>query len=282
MLQCLLRHVADQVTEGQFTFSIVVVDNDLQQSARPIVENAILTATIPIEYRVEKRRGISLARNKALANIKGDFVAFVDDDEMPTTRWLLTLVELCDRHKAAGVVGTTKPKFIGNPPAWVLHGGFYDRLTQPTGSPVQWRHGRTGNVLFRQALFDHQHQAFREECLSGEDQDFFRRMIAIGHHFVWCGDVLAYEVIMPTRYARSFLLRKALLQGSVELHGPTFGANNVVRSVCAAAAYTLMLPIGLIIGHHHFMKYSLGLFHHLGCLLAVVGIRPIKAAYVSE
>ena len=281
LLRRLLCNVVNQNTNGRFTFSVVVVDNDLEQSAKSIVEDAQSRTEINIEYRVENRRGIPLARNKALEDIKGDFVAFVDDDEMPTAGWLLTLIEICDQYRAAGVVGTTKPEFVGHPPAWVVHGRFYDRFNLPTGSTVEWTQGRTGNVLFKKMLFDEEQPAFRQEFLSGEDQDFFRRMIAKGHRFVWCGDVLAYEVISPERWTRSFMLKKALLQGFVGIHDPAFGAKDVAKSMCAATAYMALLPITLVLGQHYFMRYSVKLFHHFGRLLGALGIKPIKAAYVT-
>ena len=66
-------------------------------------------------------------------------------------------------------------------------------------------------------------QPFRPEFLTGEDQDFFRRMIDRGHVFVWCDEAVAYEVVPPVRWRRTFMLRRALLRGRISLLHPTFG-----------------------------------------------------------
>ena len=90
LLKRLLEELGGQDTSGLFTYSIVVADNDYLQSAKPIVDDFTATSSVPIKYCVEPRQNIALARNKAIENVNGDFVAFIDDDEFPTKRWLLT------------------------------------------------------------------------------------------------------------------------------------------------------------------------------------------------
>ena len=60
-----------------------------------------------------------------------------------------------------------------------------------------------------------------------------------------------------------------------------FGAAGIAKSVIAVPAYTALLPFALVFGHHRFMTLSVKLFHHLGRLLALMGIKPIKA-YVTD
>src|SRR5437867_185465 len=88
-LSRLLADLRDQETRGLFTYSIVVTDNDRLQSASGVVREFAAASCIPIRYCVEPRQNIALARNKAVANAKGDFIAFIDDDEFPTQTWLL-------------------------------------------------------------------------------------------------------------------------------------------------------------------------------------------------
>ena len=60
------------------------------------------------------------------------------------------------------------------------------------------------------------HQPFNPEFRQGEDQDFFRRMIDHGHVFIWCNEAVAYEVVPPIRWKRTFMLKRALLRGASE------------------------------------------------------------------
>ncbi len=175
-----------------------------------------------------------------------------------------------------------KPHFDDKPPRWVVQGRFYDRATYPTGFVIDWRKGRTGNVLLKRSLFTGEAQPFRPEFLSGEDQDFFRRMIEKGHRFVWCNEAVAYEVVPPLRWKRTFMLRRALLRGAVSVLDPDFGMRDIVKSASAVPAYTSALPFALLAGQHLFMSCLIRLCDHLGRLFALAGIRPIKESYVTE
>jgi glycosyltransferase involved in cell wall biosynthesis len=281
-LKRLLNELRDQDTNGRFTYSIVVADNDLFQSAHSVTTEFASASTIPVTYCVEHRQNIALARNKAVESATGDFIAFIDDDEFPTKRWLLTLFDTLHQYRAAGVLGPVKPHFDQTPPEWLVKGKFYDRATYPTGLVIDWRKGRTGNVLLDRKLFSAESQPFRPDFLSGEDQDFFRRMIEKGHVFIWCNEAVVYEVVPPMRWKRTFMLRRALLRGAVSLLEPTFGARDIVKSVIAIPAYMVALPFAFVLGHHRFMVGLVKLFDHLGRVLAVMGIRPIKEPYVTE
>src|SRR5208282_5462370 len=170
-------------------------------------------------------------------NASGDFVAFIDDDEFPTKRWLLTLLKTCNEHHVDGVLGPVKPHFDEEPPKWVVKGRFYDRQTYPTGLVIDWRKGRTGNVLLRKEVFAGCERPFRPEFRNGEDQEFFHRAIEKGGVFIWCNEAVAYEVVPPIRWKRTFMWRRALLRGSIEPKTPAFGARDVVKSLMAAPVY---------------------------------------------
>ena len=89
-------------TKGEFTFSIVVADNDSNQSARTVVEECAKTATIDIAYCVETQQNIALARNQAIRRGRGEFVAFIDDDEWPSEQWLSLMLKTCETCHADG------------------------------------------------------------------------------------------------------------------------------------------------------------------------------------
>lgn len=281
MLRRLLEKLVEQDTKGLFSFSVVVVDNDQAESARSVVEDFV-AASVPIVYIVEPRQNIALARNKAVEHASGDFVAFIDDDEFPTNDWLCTLYETCLKFKVDGVLGPVKPHFDEAPPAWIVKGKFYERPTYPTGLVIDWRKGRTGNVLFRRHVLLEYPQPFRPEFRNGEDQEFFHRAIERGHVFIWCDEAVAYESVPPLRWNRKFLLRRALLRGAMEPQTPGFGVRDVAKSFVAVAAYGVGLPFALMIGHDKFMRLLVRLCDHLGKLLAVIGINPIQEQYVTE
>jgi len=68
LLAKLLKGAFEQQTDGKFTFSVVVVDNDRLGSARETVERF---GSERIRYVIEPEQSIALARNRAMANASG-------------------------------------------------------------------------------------------------------------------------------------------------------------------------------------------------------------------
>lgn len=281
-LKPLLEKLSVQQTGGLFTFSVVVADNDRLRSAEVLVTEFASTSHIGVTYCVEPNQNIALTRNRAIANCVGDFVAFIDDDEFPTPNWLQTLFVACRQFGADGALGPVKPYFDHEAPEWIIKSGLYDRPSYATGLVIDGSKGRTGNVLLRAEIFKSTEVWFRPEFRTGEDQDFFNRMIERGHVFVWCNEAVAYEVVPPIRWNRTFLLKRALLRGTTALAQPNSKVLDVTKSFIAVPVYAAALPLALLLGQHRFMTCLVKLFDHLGKLLAIVGINPIKDPYVTE
>lgn len=276
-LKRLLEKLQEQSTAGLFSFSAVVCDNDATQSGAAIVSAARESATIDITYCCEPRQNIALARNKALEQAHGDFVAFIDDDEFPVADWLQLLLSACDTYAADGVLGPVRPHFETPPPSWIVKGRFCQRPEHTTGMKLQWNQCRTGNLLFRRRILEGTAQPFREEFgTGGEDKDFFMRLTELGCVFVWCNEAIAYETVLPSRYSRRCMIRRALLRGRNSLKLPVGRLRLLGRSAVAVPIYCMALPVLLLLGQHWFMRYCVKLCDHLGRLLAVLGINPIS------
>src|SRR5581483_3089518 len=97
MLRKLLGELRGIETRDSFTFSVVISDNDVEGSARPVVDELAADYPVPIDYVIEPRRSISFARNAALARATGDAIAFIDDDEWPRRDWLMNHVSALQR-----------------------------------------------------------------------------------------------------------------------------------------------------------------------------------------
>jgi succinoglycan biosynthesis protein ExoM len=273
----LLASLANQRTEGLFSYSIVVADNDGMQSGRPVVDEFSSRSPLPVTYCVEPQQNIALVRNKALAFADGDFAVFIDDDEFPTDDWLHNLLQTCLAYGVDGVLGPVNPFFDREPPRWVKKGGFFERPNYATGYQLTWAQCRTGNVLFRKNILDGVDTPFRSEFdTAGEDMDFFRRMMNKGCAFIWCNDAVVHEVVPAARCNLSFLLKRALLRGSNFPKHPTGRLRNFLRSAVAVPSYLLALPILAIFGQHVFFKYLVKLCDHVSRILAFAGWSVVK------
>ena len=277
LLKRLLESLREQDTNGLFSFSIVVVDNDRSESARSVVEKFATGSPLRVAYFVEPRQNIALARNKAVEQATGDFVAFIDDDEFPSREWLRNLFATCHKYEASGVLGPVRPHFLQTPPAWMTKGRFAERPTYPTGHVLQWRQSRTGNVLLKKEIVGGEDLAFRVQFgTGGEDVDFFERMMKKGCVFVWCNEAEVFEEVPPDRCTRKYHLRRALLRGKNSLEREGIKAGSLGKSLLAISLYGCAFPFLLIMGQHRFMEYAIKFSDHAGKLLALIGLNPVR------
>lgn len=194
---------------------VVIVDNDRRASARPIVEELGARLPWPLEYSVEPRRGIPFGRNRAVA-VAGevDFVAFIDDDEVPDPGWLTELLRVQRASRADVVTGPVIPVFDEPPPRWASAGAFFDRPRFPTGTPI--RYARTSNVLIAAHVFPRAVPPFKEEfgLTGGDDTHFFMRSRLDGHRIVWADDAVVREAVPTSRVTPGWVRRREYRRGN--------------------------------------------------------------------
>ncbi len=275
LLKNLLVRLVGQRTEDRFTYSIDVIDNDVSESARGVVEDFSSESGVTVRYDTEKERGFSHIRNRAVRNAEGNFIAFIDDDEYPAEDWLYRLYDLCQSTRADGILGPIIPHFEVDPPLWVVNGKLCDRKTFDTGTIIEKSSDtRTGNVLLKKALFENDSQPFdpRFGTMGGEDVNFFKRMMESGKVFVWCNEAPVWEAVPRERMRRSYFVKRALLRGYLESKGERLFSSSVMKSAIAVVLYTASLPMCFLLGQHVFMKYLIKNCDHLGKLLGVCGI----------
>lgn len=286
LLEQLLKKLQHQVTNGLFTFSIVVVDNDFEESARTTVEKLKRKAVVAIDYYGEPEQSISLARNRAVENAKGSFIGFIDDDEFPSEAWLLRLYETCKQFGSDGVLGPVKPHFEGQPPAWLVRGRFCERESHKTGTMLHWEQTRTGNTLLRRALFTKDGASFDPERgrTGGEDIDFFRKMMETGRSFVWCNEAEVFETVPPERWKKEFYIRKYLQMGghTGEMAKRWSLLNRckwLTKGLISISFYGLVLPFSGLAGQHVAMKCLLKEVYYLSWFVGFLWRAPIRFRY---
>ena len=191
---------------------IFVVDNDSSGSAKEICETA--TLPYPVRYIVEPKRGIVHVRNRALTEaVAANFIAFLDDDEVPSEAWLDELLAAQARFGADVVSGPVLPSYAPGIAEWVKRGGFFVRPNRPTGSPLEFC--STNNVLMcngvlcRVPRFDD-----RFQLTGGEDTQFFLRVRRAGCKIVWSQEAIVHESVPKERATFGWILRRGYQSGN--------------------------------------------------------------------
>lgn len=211
-----LTRQAQLVTDDQLRADVLVVDNDPDASARPLVEEFRSSEPgVEVSYAHETIPGISAARNRALSSAEDvDLLVFIDDDERPSEDWLPALVRTWRLHRSAAVVGPVISSFSEPPEPWIAEGRFFDRRRLATGTGLTV--AATNNLLLD--LHVVRRLGLRFDLAfgisGGGDTLFTRTLHRRGEQLVWCDEAIVFDVVPPSRLTRGWVLRRALRSGN--------------------------------------------------------------------
>ncbi|HEY3696627.1 glycosyltransferase family 2 protein [Phenylobacterium sp.] len=204
---------------------LVVVDNDVGPSARPVVEALRAQAPFPVAYVHEPEPGVANARNAALARATGAFIAFLDDDEEAPEGWLAALTQAQARYEADVVFGPVRGRA---PPGVGKHRAYLEQFFSregPAEAGVIDRYYGCGDSLVRRAALPDPERPFSNlrNHIGGEDDLLFAGMKAAGARFAWAPEAWVWEDPAPSRLSLRYTVARAFAYGQ----GPS--------SACAAA-----------------------------------------------
>jgi len=160
----LKRALSSLVDQSDKIFRTVIIDNAPKSLATAQVVEA---ASLPdCDYVIEPRKGLSRARNTALAHVTSEYVAWMDDDEMADKDWIKRLKQGFGHvSRPAAVCGLMLPAELETMPQVLFeqYGGFNkgrglvtEVLTRSAPSVVSPLYplptiGSGGNMAFRTA-----------------------------------------------------------------------------------------------------------------------------------
>jgi succinoglycan biosynthesis protein ExoM len=93
-------------------FEVVLVDNDPGGSALDMLGELRADAKHPVTIVYEPRAGVANARNAGVRAASGQFIAFLDDDEVAQPLWLSELMRVQGATRADVVFGPVNAKLV--------------------------------------------------------------------------------------------------------------------------------------------------------------------------
>lgn len=281
-LASLLASLAAQVVHN-FGFEVIVIDNDARASARAVVESASRChPDLPVRYGVEPIQGISHARNRSVELSRGQFIAFIDDDEEADANWLSALVDTARRCGCDAVLGPVIPIFPDGTPEWIIASRFFERARHETGTIVSPREGRTSNALIRADWVRSGSGSPFDTALAhsgSEDYDLFRRMHGSGARIRWCDEAIVRELVPHERQRLVWMLERSL-RSSITYwrlnEGERFTAARGVRVAVGAFGAGALAVLGLFAlpaGREYAIRCWVKAAGGLGRVLALTKVR---------
>jgi glycosyltransferase involved in cell wall biosynthesis len=195
----------------------VIVDNHSTDSTEIMARQFLRSHLhLNIRYVFEPALGLSNARNRGIAEARGELLAFTDDDVVLGEDWLLAMEGMLSQKDYLGFGGKIIPTFPPNLPDWLVVKGPFALTTG--GVVVSHDHGNeikeyTGrmqrpigaNIFFRREAFE-KFGLFRtdlgkkgKEVFFGEDSEFSSRLERGGARLLYFPQAVVYHPVDPAR-----------------------------------------------------------------------------------
>ncbi len=280
LLTQLLQKIAEISTPRDCVVEVLVMDNDSTPSARDLVVRTAERFPFPLAYAHVCEPGLSLVRNFALERARAfDFLAMIDDDEVPQRQWLVELFNVQIATGADAVIGPVPRVLPNSVPRWLHRARFYDLPTYPDRALV--RDGYSGNCLLHMKSIERFGLTFDRKLnfAGGEDLLFFRELAHRGGTLAYAARAVAEESIGAERATAAYILKLNFRRGNTlslcDRHLSNGAATVTIRALKAGALISRgcisLLPYTFVRGRAGFIIALCDVVRGLGELVGVFG-----------
>jgi len=226
----LARTLADlpRIQAPRAAWELLVIDNGSRDATPELLARNHWPAAWEVRVLREEKLGLSNARNRAIAEARGEYIIFMDDDETADPDWLCAYERLIETTRPDAFGGRIKVLFEENfRPPWLSDEllGFLGELNRADGivpltAPNTSFYG--GNFGFRRALgdtvggFDAMLGRKGTDNTGGEEVDFYRRLLAAGCKVWWTPDAVIHHRIQAVKLNRRYFRDLHYRQGRME------------------------------------------------------------------
>jgi glycosyltransferase involved in cell wall biosynthesis len=219
--EVMLRRTLDQMMNlrvpDEVQWELLVVNNNCTDGTDAVV--GAFGDRLPVRVIHEPTPGQARARNLAIAEAKGDYILWTDDDVLLDSNWLVAILQAFDRFDAEWVFGRSEPEWPGSQPPWYSEQfrGYFALLDygpEPfVVTDVRKPFYGLNFACARSAVLGL--NGFRSEFGFrgagggiGEDIDMFERAVGAGMRVVYTPHAVVRHIIPPDRLLKSYHRRR--------------------------------------------------------------------------
>lgn len=210
--------------EVQKEIELVIVDNNSSDKTKELV--FACSAMLGCRYFFEARQGLSFARNRAIREADGEYIAFLDDDVELSKNWLTELISLVVSEKASVYSARVLPRWQSEQPEWLNFDNAKFSISQSVlpahdygaeAKTYPFKHASTlvqnpigANLIFKRDLFlkygDFQTQLGAGQRLAlNEDTEFCRYLNSMGEKILYSPSCIVYHPVDIRRTQKSYI-----------------------------------------------------------------------------
>ncbi len=207
-------------------YEVLVVDNNSTDGTAGVIEEYRGVLGSRLRATFEPCQGLSAARNRALAEARGEVICFLDDDALADPGWLAghaSAYRADERVAAVGgrielqwPAGWVRPPWLAPELEGYLSGldlGSEPRVMTYPCYPYGCNMSVRRDVARRVGGFSTRLGRHGPGLQSNEEKLFFLQIHRLGGRVVYTPDALVRHVVPAQRLSKGFFLRRAWAQG---------------------------------------------------------------------
>jgi succinoglycan biosynthesis protein ExoM len=273
-----LRAVARQVEMCNRHFRVIVAENTASAELREQIQDLGAALELDLTYVHAPADNISIARNACLNAAEAEWIAFLDDDELPSDAWLACQLREAEREGWDAVLGPVVAIYAPGTAPWLKNGDFHS--TRPVIVSGRIETGYTGNLLLRRSLVEKLALRFSPALgkSGGEDTDFLYRLSDGGGRIGFASDAVVHEWVPQERATMRWLLKRSYRAG--QSHGSRLRERDAVMvQIPLATLKAAICGMGFVMYAHDAVRRNKFLMRaalHLGVVAKLSGARDIR------
>lgn len=223
-----LESLTAQTLPAELWEVVVVNNNSTDDTLERFAEFAAAHPDINARVVTETRQGVSYARNRAIEESRGEYIAVIDDDETVNDDFLKEYYDFFENYpRVAAAGGRIVPEYEVPPPKWLSPWterpivGTLDlgKRIEPFGRGRFFGGGNMGlrrTVVEKYGVFDPSLGRTGTSLMAGEEKELFYRLQAGGEQIYYLPNAIIHHIIPAERLTREYFTRLCLLIGRSE------------------------------------------------------------------
>lgn len=216
-----LESLADQTAYSEL-FEVLIIDNNSTDDTKKIALD-FCEKHNNFKYIFEKKQGLSQARNRAIEEAQGGYLAYIDDDAIADKEWLKKIGSVIKNNRDIAAFGgmilpwynKEKPKWFKDEFATHSYGKQHFQLTEQN-CPF----GLSGsNMIFKKEIlnkyngFPTEYGMTGDKIAFGEESFLFNKMLKSHENIQYFPEIFVHHLVSEKSYSLKDAFKRSIQNG---------------------------------------------------------------------
>lgn len=221
-----LESLADQTAGSEF-FEVLIVDNNSNDETKKIADDFCKKHN-NFRYIFEEKQGLSHARNRAIDEAKGTYLAYIDDDAIADKEWIEKIESVIQNNKdIVAFGGPIYPWYNKEKPKWFkdefVTYSYWEQHFQLTEKNCPF--GLSGsNMIFKKEIlnkyngFSAEYGMTGDKIAFGEESLLFNKMLKNSENIQYFPDIKVLHLVSEKNYSLKDAFKRSIQNGKAIAH----------------------------------------------------------------